>query len=195
LSATEWIGEAIGQHSAFLSAGFPALCAGLRESCAIDLTPRGHCGNDPGEGTIKARHLQSHWPWARAVLGVLHRVDGGGVVGRNQERKTAELLPHSQSFDESREMRGDRTCEGVVLVLQASSNCPQRNPSRMLVRGMRSVTVLMNAAVDQTGCAFRSDIGRFPHSASAPCGTAPQVPRRFPCHGLPRCHGCRRGGI
>jgi hypothetical protein len=129
----------------------------------------------------------NHWPWARAVLGVLHRVDGGGVVGRNQERKTAELLPHSQSFDESREMRGDRTCEGVVLVLQASSNCPQRNPSRMLVafRGMRSVTVLMNAAVDQTGCAFRSDMGRFPHSPSASRGTAPQVPRRLPCHGLP----------
>ena len=101
---------------------------------------------------------------------------GNEMRGRKQERITAELLPHSQSFDESREMRGDRTCEGVVLVLQASSNCPQRNPSRMLVafRGMRSVTVLMNAAVDQTGCAFR-----------------------FSCHGLPpgAPDRCRRAGM
>jgi hypothetical protein len=78
--------------------------------------------------------------------------------------KLQNLLLHFESFDESREMRGDRTREGVVLVLQASPNCRQRNPSRMLVafRGMRSVTVQMNAAVDETSCAFR-----------------------FPCHGLP----------
>jgi hypothetical protein len=77
---------------------------------------------------------------------------------------TAVLLLHFESFDESREMLGDRTPEGVVLVLHASPNCRQRNPSRMLVafRGKRSVTVQMNAAVDETGCAFG-----------------------FPCHGLP----------
>jgi len=76
---------------------------------------------------------------------------------------TQNLLLHSKSFDESREMWGDRTREGVVLVLKASPNCRQRNPSRMPVafREMRSVTVQMNAAVDETGCAFR-----------------------FPCHGL-----------
>src|SRR5262245_30713843 len=74
-------------------------------------------------------------------------------------------------------MRGDRTREGVVLVLQASPDCRQRNPSRMLVafRGIRSVRVLMNAAVDQTGCAFRSDMGRFPHSPSGPCLRTPLV--------------------
>ena len=74
---------------------------------------------------------------------------------------TANLLLPSESFDESRKMLGDRTREGVVLVLQASPNCRQRNPL-VAFRGMRSVTVQMNAAVDETGCAFG-----------------------FPCHGLP----------
>jgi hypothetical protein len=58
LSATDWIGEAIGQRSAFLGAGFPALCAGHRERCAVALISRGYARNGSGEGTIKARHLQ-----------------------------------------------------------------------------------------------------------------------------------------
>src|SRR5262249_26466214 len=58
LSATGLIGEAIGERSAFLSAGFPALCARKRRPDAVALISRGHSGNDPGEGTIKARHLQ-----------------------------------------------------------------------------------------------------------------------------------------
>src|SRR5262249_48296855 len=57
LFATSWIGKAIGQRSAFLSAAVPALRACKRRSY-FDLTLRGHGGNDPGEGTIKARHLQ-----------------------------------------------------------------------------------------------------------------------------------------
>src|SRR6266478_1127517 len=83
----------------------------------------------------------------------------GGVPSGLSPFRCFELL------DECSEMRGDGSREGVVLVLQASPNCRQRNPSRMQVafRGMHSVTVQMNAAVDETGCAFR-----------------------FPCHGLPR---------
>jgi hypothetical protein len=44
-------------------------------------------------------------------------------------------------LDEWSEMRGDRTREGVVLVLQAPSNCRQTNPSRMPVafRGRRTL--------------------------------------------------------
>src|SRR5262249_38866901 len=57
LFATGWIGKAIGQRSAFLSAGVPALRTCKRRSY-FDLILRGHGGNDPGEGTIKARHLQ-----------------------------------------------------------------------------------------------------------------------------------------
>src|SRR5262245_53824733 len=45
------------QRSAFLSAGVPTLRACKRGSY-FDLILRGHGGNDPGEGTIKARHLQ-----------------------------------------------------------------------------------------------------------------------------------------
>src|SRR6516162_858105 len=33
----------------------------------FDLVLRGHGGNDPGEGTIKARHLQ--WPLSSVVVG------------------------------------------------------------------------------------------------------------------------------
>src|SRR5262245_36151185 len=58
LSATGWIGEAMGERSAFLSAGAVRLRACKRQSYVVYLTPRGHSGDDPGEGTVKARHLQ-----------------------------------------------------------------------------------------------------------------------------------------
>src|SRR5262249_16637263 len=58
LFATGWIGKAIGQRSAFLSTGATAFRVCNMRSYVADLKPRGHGGNDPGEGTIKARHLQ-----------------------------------------------------------------------------------------------------------------------------------------
>jgi hypothetical protein len=58
LSATGLIGEAIGQRPAFLSAGVPAFRACNRPPDAVVvLIPAGHIGNNPGEGTIKARYV------------------------------------------------------------------------------------------------------------------------------------------
>src|SRR5262249_41005114 len=59
LSATDGIGEAIGQRSAFLSAPVPTLRAGHSQHCTfVVLIPLRHAGDDTGERTIEARHLQ-----------------------------------------------------------------------------------------------------------------------------------------
>src|SRR5262249_44074002 len=160
---------------------------------------RGMIGGSRNVGIIEARSAPRSYPTGgamksaslhlptglrpaledRQVLGRSRRIAAAGyeslkvLIALPNSASFQNLLLHSESFDESRVMRWDRTREGVVLILQASPNCQQRNPSRMLVafRGMRSVTVLMNAVVDQAGCALK-------------------------CHGLPLAPDrCRCGGI
>src|SRR5262245_11277381 len=94
LSATDWIGEAIGQRSAFLSAGAAALRA-CKKSYVVDLTPRRHGGDDPGEGTVKARHLQqslSSVVVARFFLRQPLEIDSGAFKAGTRQRVVRKPL-------------------------------------------------------------------------------------------------------
>jgi hypothetical protein len=77
------------------------------------------------------------------------------------ERRAVHSFLRFKLFDDCSEPRRNGSCECVVLVLEALSNCRERNTSiasgiQLALRGMRSATILnempTNPIVDLIGC-------------------------------------------